>query len=123
MPLGVTLRVFGGMRWAMLLAAATIRGSTWSTVRPVAARAADASSVTQAPLAGSQDSIVKVIEVPVKAVISISTRIPGLPGLTTAADEAWLVADNARREAENRRYDAMAAESAALDRHEAGLCC
>ena len=41
----------------------------------------------------------------------------------TAADEAWLVHDNARREAENRHYDAMAAESAALDRLERGLCC
>jgi hypothetical protein len=41
----------------------------------------------------------------------------------SAADEAWLVEDNARREAEARRFDAMAAESAALDRLEAGLCC
>jgi hypothetical protein len=40
-----------------------------------------------------------------------------------AADAAWLVEDNARRDAANRRYDAMAAESAALSRLEAGLCC
>ena len=41
----------------------------------------------------------------------------------TAADDAWLAADNARRAAEDRHYDAMAAELAAHDRYERGLCC
>ena len=41
----------------------------------------------------------------------------------TSADLAWLAADNARRDAENRHYDAMADEAAALDRLERGLCC
>jgi hypothetical protein len=40
----------------------------------------------------------------------------------TAADEAWLIEDNARREAESRLFDRMAAESRAVARHERGLC-
>ena len=39
----------------------------------------------------------------------------------TAADAAWLAADNARREDEH--YDRLAADSAAMDRLEAGYCC
>lgn len=39
----------------------------------------------------------------------------------TAADLAWLAADNARREDEH--FDRMAEESTTLDRHESGLCC
>ena len=37
----------------------------------------------------------------------------------TAADEAWLIEDNARRE--DARFDAMAAESVALDALSRGL--
>jgi hypothetical protein len=38
----------------------------------------------------------------------------------TAADAAWLSADNARRE--DARFDRSAGESAFMDRYEAGLC-
>jgi hypothetical protein len=38
----------------------------------------------------------------------------------SVSDEAWLVADNARREA--AMFDQLAGESAALDRLERGLC-
>lgn len=41
----------------------------------------------------------------------------------TVADAVWLVADNGRQEAADRRFDDLAAEDAALDRLEAGLCC
>ena len=41
----------------------------------------------------------------------------------TSADLEWLAADDRRREAEDRRFDAMAEESAYLDRHEAGIVC
>ena len=41
----------------------------------------------------------------------------------TAADAEWLIADNARRDAENRHYDRLAAESAAMDRIESGIAC
>jgi hypothetical protein len=39
----------------------------------------------------------------------------------SAADAAWLAADNARREAENRMFDRMAREAAALDALTRGL--
>lgn len=39
----------------------------------------------------------------------------------TAADEAWFSAEQAR--AENAHYDDLAADSAAISRHEAGFCC
>ena len=38
----------------------------------------------------------------------------------TASDEAWWAAESVR--AENARFDRLAEESAALSRHEAGLC-
>jgi hypothetical protein len=41
----------------------------------------------------------------------------------TAADAAWLAADDARRDDEDRRHDAAASESAHMDRYERGLCC
>lgn len=41
----------------------------------------------------------------------------------TAADAAWLAADNARRERLDRRVDELAVERDALSRLEAGLCC
>ena len=47
----------------------------------------------------------------------------GLACEAVVSDEAWLVADNARRAAEDRHYDRLAAESAAHDRYERGLCC
>lgn len=39
----------------------------------------------------------------------------------TAADLAWLVEDDARREAADREFDRLAAESAFMDRYEAGI--
>ena len=38
----------------------------------------------------------------------------------TSADEAWLAEDNARRDADNRRLDRMAAESMTIDRMSRG---
>jgi hypothetical protein len=39
------------------------------------------------------------------------------------ADEAWLVQDNARRTELDHEVDAMFAESEAIARLEAGICC
>ena len=40
----------------------------------------------------------------------ILATVPTYSADHTAADEAWLVEDNARREGEDRRFDRMAAE-------------
>ncbi len=50
----------------------------------------------------------------------ILRSLPTYTRTHSEADEAWLLADNARRDAANRRLDGLADEAAAARRYEAG---